>query len=108
MIHATLNWNGIERINMNGETYYMYADEYECEIPPWVAELGDLCESLGLTPSCLFNAGQIGILYKIYQIIWVWRNFRRNNLWEQNRLGIKIKSPQWYILLQMGSGHQLC
>ena len=92
-IDATLNWNGLERINLNGETDYMYAAEYERDMPPWRAELGELCESLGLNPSCLFNAGQIGILYKIYQNISVWGNFRRNIFWEQNRLRMKIESP---------------
>ena len=85
----------------------MYADEYDRDMPPWRADLGEFCNSLGLTPSCLFNAGQIGILYQIYQNLCVWRNFRRNHFWEQNRLRIKIKSLQWYVLLQMGSGHQL-
>ena len=78
---------------MNGETDYMYAAEYARDMPPWRAELGELCDSLGLNPSCLFNTCQIGILYKIYQNICVWRNFKRNNFWEQNRLRMKIESP---------------
>ena len=39
-IDATLNWNGLERINLNGETDYMSAEEYDIVMLPPVGGSG--------------------------------------------------------------------